>query len=379
MTHCLTQHIFAPSGILALSTLLAAVLALPASAVTIPTVPVGNAGNAADTTGYGAVGYDYRIGSTEVTNAQYAEFLNAVAATDTYDLFHPYMDPANNSPFLVDGGISRGGSSGSYNYTAVSGREDHPIVWVSYWDAARFANWLDNGQPTGAQDNSTTEDGAYTLTPDGIANNTVLRNPGAQWFIPNEGEWYNAAYHQGNGPSGDYWDYPTQSDTAPTAEAPAGGSNSANFDHAVSDTTAAGTYVSSVSAYGTYDQGGNVWEWNETLFSSNSRGVRGASLVDIPAWLAADTRFGTPPTTEGDLFGFRVATVPEPATLVSAGMGAITLLVIGAWRARRGRRALAGLIGQENQADDARRRGPKEPESVHRHGARRIAGTVSLL
>ncbi len=60
-----------------LATLVALFVGLPsvASAVTIPTVPVGNAGNAADTTGYGAVTYDYRIGTTEVTNAQYVAFL----------------------------------------------------------------------------------------------------------------------------------------------------------------------------------------------------------------------------------------------------------------------------------------------------------------
>ena len=39
---------------------------------------VGNTGNAADPlTGFGSVDYTYRISKHEVTNAQYAEFLNA--------------------------------------------------------------------------------------------------------------------------------------------------------------------------------------------------------------------------------------------------------------------------------------------------------------
>ncbi|MEY3895678.1 MAG: hypothetical protein RLZZ214_1197, partial [Verrucomicrobiota bacterium] len=60
------------------SLFLLAALALPATAtVVIDYVPVGNAGNAADTTGYGAVSYAYQMGKYEVTNAQYAEFLNA--------------------------------------------------------------------------------------------------------------------------------------------------------------------------------------------------------------------------------------------------------------------------------------------------------------
>ena len=52
-------------------------------------MPVGNPGNAADTevmytdgtTGYGSVGYNYRIGTTEVTNSQYVEFFNFKDAT----------------------------------------------------------------------------------------------------------------------------------------------------------------------------------------------------------------------------------------------------------------------------------------------------------
>jgi formylglycine-generating enzyme required for sulfatase activity len=37
---------------------------------------------------------------------------------------------------------------------------DRPVNYVSWGDAARFANWLHNGQPSGAQDLTTTEEGA---------------------------------------------------------------------------------------------------------------------------------------------------------------------------------------------------------------------------
>ena len=80
----------------AISTGLAALAALSfspaARALTVDTVPVGDPGNANDpATGYGAVGYEYRIGKYEVTLSQYAAFLNAVAATDAHDLYHPSM------------------------------------------------------------------------------------------------------------------------------------------------------------------------------------------------------------------------------------------------------------------------------------------------
>ncbi len=71
--------------------------------ITIPTVPIGNPGNAPDFTGYGSVAYEYNIGANEVTIGQYAAFLNAVAATDTFGLYNGNMpDPL--------GGITRSGS-----------------------------------------------------------------------------------------------------------------------------------------------------------------------------------------------------------------------------------------------------------------------------
>lgn len=140
--------------VFAVAVVLAGMLAtlIEVEAVTIPTVPVGNAGNAADTTGYGAVAYDYRIGTTEVTNAQYVEFLNAKAASDPLGLYSGEMTS------LVYGGIIRNGVSGSYNYESKLNMSDKPVNFVDWYDAVRFANWLNNGQGGGD-----TETGAYTL------------------------------------------------------------------------------------------------------------------------------------------------------------------------------------------------------------------------
>jgi len=140
-----------------------------AQAVIIETVPVGNPGNAGELSGSGAggggpdrvvaaVGYEYNIGKYEVTAGQYTEFLNKVAATDTYGLY-------NTSIWSDSLGcqIQRSGSSGSYTYSVVGDWANRPVNYVSWGDAARFANWLHNTQATGAQDASTTEDGAYFL------------------------------------------------------------------------------------------------------------------------------------------------------------------------------------------------------------------------
>jgi formylglycine-generating enzyme required for sulfatase activity len=288
---------------------LAAVTGLGASIsgaqITIPTISVGDPGNAADPlTGnlYGSVAYTYNIGTTEVTNAQYAAFLNAVAATDTHNLYNGNGTSTSMAgPF---GGITRANSSGSYTYATVPGRENNPVNFVSFWDATRFANWLHNGQPTGAQDNSTTEDGAYTLTASGISANTITRNAGWQWAVTSENEWYKAAYHQPASAGGDadnYWLYPTQSNAIPTTA-------QANYNNVISNTTPVGSYAANYS--GTFDMGGNVWEWNEAIIGSN-RGLRGACFPNGDVDLRADNRDDLSPSDESIGVGFRVSQGPS--------------------------------------------------------------------
>ena len=181
----------------------------------IEMVTVGNPGNGADAGNtiepntYGAVAETFQIGKYEVTNAQYAVFLNAVAVTDTYALFYSTMESN------VRGGIRRTGADGSYSYTAKSAMCDKPVNYVSWFDCARFCNWLHNGMPSGAQDASTTEQGAYTL--DGATSGvSITRNAGAKYHLPAEDQWYKAAYHEPGGDTDDYWLYPTRSNSIPT-------------------------------------------------------------------------------------------------------------------------------------------------------------------
>ena len=223
----------------------------------------------------GAVDYVYQIGKYEVTNAQYCEFINAVAASDPYELYNPNM----SMEYWEGRGIIRNGTEGNYTYSLMSGRANKPVKFVNFWDACRFANWLHNGQGNGD-----TETGAYTLTAEGIANNTVTRNAEWRFAVTSEDEWYKAAYHKNDGPTGNYWDYPTGSDIPPTAEAPPGTdmvNGSANWDYerfgSTEQETDVGAYTAkpSSSPYGTFDQGGNAWEWNETTSTEEGYGTRG--------------------------------------------------------------------------------------------------------
>lgn len=335
-------------------------LALKARAIVMEWVYVGDPGNAGDTalmkqdqtSGYGAVGYSYQIGKYDVTNAQYAEFLNAKDPTgaNTLGLYNGTMSTDGNSA-----GISfdpNGPNGGKYGVLA--GQGNKPITNVTWFSSLRFANWLNNGQGNGD-----TESGAYTLTggsPTPANASSIARNPGANIFLPSENEWYKAAYYKGGGTNAGYWTYATQHNTPPVSAPPSPtASNNANYNDkntgfAVTGSTSystgqnyltdVGSYGNSPSAYGTFDQTGDVFQWNEAqVSSSGARGIRGGS------WNLDD---GALPSTNRDLLydgnyanffiGFRVASSnPEPTgTSVLLIGGGVTLL-----HRRRGKRTFS--------------------------------------
>ena len=341
--------------------------------VTIDWVPVGNAPNDDDThgAGYGGVSYIYRIGKYEVTAGQYTDFLNAVAGVDTYGLYKTTMwsEPLGCK-------IERSGSgtpAEPYTYTVASDRAERPVNTIGWGDAARFANWLTNGQPSGTLtgnpvlDVGLTEDGSYYLNgamtdaelmavsvPDATQRAAWANGSKPYVLLPSEDEWYKAAYHKNDGATGNYWDYPTQSNSAPTDEPPPGTDmvdGSANYyDGGYVDptyyTTEVGAYTAkpSDSAYGTFDQGGNVWEWNETVMDASRRCLRGAGFAyDVlgAVSLSADHRRPRTVSIGNSTIGFRVVLIPEPATLVLLGIGGLGLVLRRKFHRRGADRAVS--------------------------------------
>jgi formylglycine-generating enzyme len=313
----------------------------------IPLVEVGNPGNVHDSSGFGGVGNTYSIGKHEVTNSQYIEFLNAVDPTggNGLGLYSDLMTTNSN------GGIafSPVNSSGA-KYSAKTGRANNPVVFVSWYSALRFANWMHNGQGSG-----NTETGAYTLlggTPIPSNGSGITRSSGATWFLPSENEWYKAAYYDGN--TGSYFDYPTKTNTAPNSDQPPGidaplTTNVGNFfknaapvgyddGYAVTGSTDGtpiwmntqnylsdvGAYSNAVGPYGTLDQGGNVAEWTESFFdlAMLERSIRGGHWYHSDADLLASFRDGEGPQYLLQTIGFRIAAtaVPEPTPLLLVGL-----------------------------------------------------------
>ncbi len=276
-------------------------------------VKIGDPGNAAHSSGHGSVDYVYNIGKYEVTTAQYTEFLNAVAKTDPRALWN-----ANQS-------IGRAGSSGSYVYTVTSGFENRPMDFVQLRDMMRFVNWLHNGQPTGDQGTTTTEDGVYFLN-GGDPNHSTVRKTDWKYALPNVDEWYKAAYY--NRATTSYYTYPTSSNTAPGHTYPDDGNNASYASPPLynqeSDMRDVGSYVLSKSPYGTFDQAGNAWERTETIVSTapdtlttiNIGGSWNAAVNKFHADTAADATMWHWRALDG--YGFRIVAKWIPSgTLVT--------------------------------------------------------------
>jgi len=304
------------------------VIPTSAGGVTIAWSPVGNPGNALDPlTGHGAVAYSYNIGTYDVTNSQYAEFLNAKDPTgaNTLGLWNIGMASAT----FGYGGINfNAGNADGDKYTLVSGRENHPVGNETWYSAIRFANWLNNGQGSGD-----TESGAYTLlggTPTPSNGLSVTRNAGATVFLPSEDEWYKAAYY--NPGTNSYFLYPTSSNVPPIASPPTPLANHANLTPTGAATfTDVGAYSGTASPYGAFDMAGDTWQWTETL-NGVARVQRGASWVDSPSQTASSYYYVIPPQSDAGNNGFRLAMIPEPSTLVLAALGFGALAAFAARR-----------------------------------------------
>jgi formylglycine-generating enzyme required for sulfatase activity len=302
-------------------------------------VTVGNPGNANNSNGLGAVSYAYNIGKYDVTVSQYTTFLNAVASSDPYGLYNTQM---NDDATIA--GIQRNGSSGSYTYSVV-GDGNHPITYVSWFDAARLANWMQNGQPTSIGEvAASTETGAYTLN--GATSGIFTKNGNATYWIPTESEWYKAAYY--NPTSGTYSTYATSSNSIPgnNASSPTI-ANQANYEvlgvgYSVTQSTTlnssqnyltdVGAFTNSASFYGTFDQSGLVYNWTDLVIGSTERGDRGGSWqTNFIALMssAGDGGGGQFPTEEDAGLGIRLAAlaVPEPTTGVGLLIGSGLLLL----------------------------------------------------
>ena len=329
----------------AFSLWLAALACLPfgsiANAGIIEWVTVGDPGNTADTApaGFGAVATSFRIMKFEFTNQQYTDFLNSVDSSGT----NPYAVYNTSMGSNARGGITNTGSTNGSRYAVKTDMGDKPVNYVNWFDAARVANWLMNG----ATSSSSTETGAYTLVGGQISGNAPAVNSGATFYVPTEDQWYKAAYYKGGGTSAGYWNYATQSDSAPTAVTAgstgigsAGSTgNFANYNEQADwnsqngNVTTVGTN-GGPSFYGAFDMTGNLYEWNDlTGAAGSSRGLRGGNWYSNAFFVSSSNSNSPGPSYEDGYIGFRLASpvsgpsgVPE---IDPSGLSAVLGLLFG--------------------------------------------------
>jgi formylglycine-generating enzyme len=255
--------------------------------INVDFVTIGNAGNAADTggtVGCGAVGYNYRIGKYEVTNAQWDSFTAAA-------------------------GVPTGNPSSAYDQSAWFTGAQQPANGVSWYEAAQFCNYLTSGNKSL---------GAYRLGTDGsiaVDRASAVSAYGTAYVIPTQDEWYKAAYFKPNG-SG-YSTYANGTDIAPSTS---------NYCygypiHLSPWNIGSGT----MEQNGTFDMMGNVWEWNETLFNSSDRGILGGSYWSVIDALPSSYWHNDPADSENNSVGFRIVEIPEPATILLLTLGGLLL------------------------------------------------------
>ena len=279
-----------------------------ANQFTMDFVQVSNTGNENDSTGYGSVSYEYRMGKYEVSQ----DMINKASAS---------------------------GVPGMPGGTWVGNQPSSAITW---YQAAAFVNWLNTSSGYHAAYNLTwnrwTASWEMSLWYPNQAwqmdGENLYRYIDAYYFLPNENEWYKAAYHKNDGVTSNYWAYPTGSNSAPTKVESGTGAGTAVYnglEDPYIPEPAAVDNAGGLSPYGTMGQGGNVWEWMESAFNgtnnstSADRTRRGGYWMESDGLLSSSHREDRTPEDENPYTGFRVASVPEPTT------GVLLVLAGGGW------------------------------------------------
>jgi formylglycine-generating enzyme required for sulfatase activity len=289
-----------------------------ANQFTINFVPIFGATN--PTSGYGIVNHDYRMGTYEITADQWNKFMVNLGVPVTGNPSHAYDSSTSDTDVKL------------------------PANHISWYEAAQFVNWLNTstGHQAAYKFTGTQGSGDYALatwsTADAANGTNLFRNKDAFYFLPTEDEWVKAAYwngttlqsyatkageslKQGNGTNGTGWNY---------------------YDNGYATNPAGKWEVGSGSQElnGTYDMMGNAGEWMENPYSDTSyglttqRAMRGSSYGSYGYMAASSYRIPNYPTAdEFDDVGFRVASVPEPGSLVMLAGVALAALLCW-WRKR---------------------------------------------
>ena len=260
---------------------------------------VNISGDTNPTSGYGIVNNDYRMGKFEITNDQWEKFTNI-------------------------NGIPTGSPSNAYDGSSYWTGTNVPTNNVSWYETVQFVNYLNTitGHQAAYKFTEAGDFAVWEIGDSGYDADNPFRNSNAYYFLPTEDEWVKAAYWNGT----NLQSYATTEDSVPVAGVDTNYGQSEPFD---------GPWdvgSGSEELNDTFDMMGNVWEWLESPYFSGDfgndsiRGIRGGSFANSAGGgIRSSYLFNSDPYYEFDSVSFRVASVPEPCSIVLLFLGALSL------------------------------------------------------
>ncbi len=292
---------------------------------------VEDPGNAADSTGYGAVDYSFGMSRYEITER----------------MIDVYNADSMNALFPIA-------------YDAVGRGPNKPATSITWNEAARFVNWLNVSKGYGVAYYFPNSNGTNIMpwAPEQIQEyqeTNPYRSKQAVYVLPAIDEWFKAAYYDParNAGAGGYWNYAVQTDSAPVSTQAGTAAGTAVHGHGVNGSPADVDSAGGLSAYGVMAMTGNAWEWTESpkngRYSNggSDRGFVGGSWADMNVeHFRRDQVIYYSPGMNLDQGGFRVVSlvdftsggggfaplggtaVPEPGICALCG----TLSLAAAWR-----------------------------------------------
>lgn len=251
-------------------------------------------------------GRTVQLQRTEVSNAEYCAFLNAVARTgDVRGLWNPLM-----ADHFWGGIVRTRRADGAWSYAVKPGYVKKPATCMPWTACARYCNWLAYGRPdtgraelgttegdarNGVYDTARFEDAAFVRGTGGVA-----RRSSESYFLPSAEEWRAAA----------------------SAGPDVGTVNVYDGHWALPSPHLADVDQGTTNALGFVNLRGNVAEWVETR-RGNFFLALGGSLIRGPYSTRSDFSEGDECDKAISSFGFRVARAEHPVVLPGPHASAI--------------------------------------------------------